>query len=153
MRGAIAVLVLVLLGGAARAENGLEKGYGSQVLLADGVAWTTILVGANYDAKPVWITGASLLVVGAPIVHALHGRSDNAGWSLAVRIGAPLTAGILCGALFPDDKDSFLKFPVPAGMLVGGILGYLTAVIVDSVVIAKDEPMPAARTFSIGGRF
>src|SRR5262245_54908960 len=79
---AIAVLALVLLGGGARADNGIDQGYGQQVLLADGVAWTTIVIGANYEVKPVWITGASLLLAGAPIVHLLHGRSDSAVWSL-----------------------------------------------------------------------
>jgi hypothetical protein len=78
-------------------------------------------------------------VLGGPIIHAVHGQGVRTGASLALRVGLPIALAVAgaklahhdCG---PDDDDC------DDGSLGGAILGFgvgiVTAMVVDSAVIA-----------------
>jgi peptidoglycan/LPS O-acetylase OafA/YrhL len=121
LRSRLLVLCIVLLGISARPAGaadwepnpyagapdswppgGQERWYGYQTLLADAASLTIGAVAfsrrntpnADRDFSPPQILGLVSLVtylLGSPGIHLLHGRTAEAGNSLALRIG--LTAG------------------------------------------------------------
>jgi hypothetical protein len=147
MRVAVVVLVLAITSSTARADDW----YGEQVLAVDSIGWGAILLGSQGEAVPLALGGATLILVGPPIVHAVHGSAARAGISLGMRLTGPVIGGLIGNVALPCGKSCWL----PAGILVGGFFGYVTAAAIDMAVVANetDDGMPAARMFSFGGSF
>jgi hypothetical protein len=147
MRVAVVVLVLAITSSSARADDW----YGEQVLAVDAIGWGAILLGSQGNAIPLALGGATLLLVGPPIVHGFHGSAARAGISLGMRLTGPVIGGLIGNVAWPCGKSCWF----PAGILVGGFFGYVTAAVIDMAVVANetDDGMPAARMFSIGSRF
>lgn len=85
----------LLMAGRADAEPA-RRWYGWQTLLADGAAWTLIVVytTARPDGPPgpgeAYLGPAiGLIAAGAPTVHALHGRPRMALVSVGLRLAVP----------------------------------------------------------------
>jgi hypothetical protein len=91
-----------------------------------------------------------LLVLGGPIVHAVHGNFARGGISLGMRVGGPVL-GALIGLSVDEKRYGWLS----VGLFLGGIVGSLAISAVDIALLAydKDEDPTAARVLSIGGRF
>jgi hypothetical protein len=113
--------------------------YGYQLMLADVASFG---LGIAAYSPGTLVAG----YLGAPIIiHAVHGRTELAGLSPLMRFFLPLL-GVGIGAQFKD-CNAYGDECELGGMLVGGSLGLLTALIVDwSLAWTKPEVAP-----SIGG--
>jgi hypothetical protein len=146
-----AVGVLALAPPAARAGIDDESWYGYQIAVADLVGWGLFIGGVSSSKKDeVVFAGFSTLLLGGPIIHAVHGNYLRGGISFGARVGAPVLGGVVGVAL---DKSS--KSWIPAGLFVGAFVGSLAASVVDIVLLAydKDEDPSAPRMLSFGGHF
>jgi hypothetical protein len=119
--------------------------YGDEILYTDGaiLLLTVPTIGVALLAYPL----------GGPIVHAIHGNWGRAAGSLALRIGLPILGGgiangIMCESrnssrssrtddYYYDDSSSYCAL---GAALVGGSLGILAAMAVDSAAIAWEVP-------------
>lgn len=83
-------------------------------------------------------------VLGGPLVHLSMGDSTKAMASLGMRLALPIAGGFIGGNLQDcSDGDSLCGV---AGVILGGLMGIGTALVVDWFVLAKktvyvDEPM------------
>lgn len=123
-----------------------RKWYGWQTLIVDGaVVVSSIALGA---ASTNGSAGSSLFlggyVLGGPIVHWANGEVGRGFGSLGLRLGAPVVGGMVGGLLGAvtvgsrdgnDDIDSIYGFL--AGAVLGVGAGAITAVAVDSAVLAR----------------
>jgi hypothetical protein len=109
--------------------------YRWQVVAADVVS---VVLAFSRSGTGIRLGGLTY-VLGGPIIHAVHGQGARMGVSLALRVGLPIAlaltgAGLAHHDCSPDDDDC------DNGSLGGGILGFgvgiVTAMVVDSVVIA-----------------
>ena len=110
--------------------------YRWQVIAADGVSLAFAFSG-NMNATSLGIAG---YVVGAPLIHVVHGEGGRGGTSLVLRVALPLV-GVYAGQALArrscsgDDLDcddgSF------GGAILGLGLGVLTAMVVDAALIAR----------------
>lgn len=105
--------------------------YGWQNLIADGAA----LVTAPFAP----LAGFGLYVTGGPVVHLAHGEGVHAAGSLGLRLGAPVVLGAGGYALGAASSREG-KEQESAGLLAlaGIVMGTVTAVIVDSAVLAYE---------------
>lgn len=144
----------------------LVQSYQLQTLAVDGIAAATLLAtAASANSRTAGSLGELALatyLLGAPVIHAIHGRPGRALGSAALRVGLPLiTAELLVaakGCSCDDDGDIGL-------ILLGGLGGALAASIIDTAFLAKgDDPprrwapmvAPTAQggmTLGVGGAF
>src|SRR5262245_38497416 len=145
MRGAIAITVAIAAAPSpAYAET---RWYGEQVLGTDALSWA--LLGAALKAEEAGpaIAGVATYVVGGPIVHLAHENFGRAGISLSMRTAAPIL-GAAIGSVIDRNPEHD-----PSGLVVGLLIGWVGAQIVDIAVIASDEvraPATAPHMISIG---
>ncbi len=144
---ATAALVAISVGPpAALADNRDGAWYGWQTMTVDAAAVGTIALGVKVGSTPLALSGVGGLVLGAPVLHAVHGNWGNAGLSLSSRVLLPL-AGFLLGDLVSNDRMG-ARF---AKVLAGGLLGASSALVLDYAVISFDDasPRPAARQWTL----
>ncbi len=115
-----------------------KKWYGWQTLIVDGaVIVTSIAVGASTDTGSaggtVYLLGYAL---GGPIVHWANGQVGMGFASLGLRVGAPVVAGVLGGALAAG-ASSGDGYAVVGGAAIGIVAGSIAAVVVDAAVLAR----------------
>jgi hypothetical protein len=116
--------------------------YGYETIAADATAGALTALSFQTNSGPASWGAIGVYVLGAPIVHAAHGRPLAALGSLGLRIGLPLlasavgaaTADCSSGRVVNDDDCHF--GPSIAGLAVGIVLG----AIIDSAAIAWDPP-------------
>lgn len=137
----------------ARAETETEW-YGYKIIGTDLGGAALLIVGAKGESLPVAAIGIATLAFGGPIVHVTHGNYGRAGASFGLRTGGVLIGAVI-GAGLTSKSDDTYGFSALAGMAAGGLIGFLTASIIDIAVIAREEKDLAAtpRMFSLGGRF
>jgi hypothetical protein len=117
--------------------------YGYQTLTLDGVALGVTAAGvAQKSTLPA--VGLVTYVVGAPIVHVVHGHGIKALADLGLRVGAPIggaLAGAIIGvAVLPRSADAFDGLAnMYYGFVVGGLLGIGSAVAVDAAFLARED--------------
>ena len=88
---ATAALVAISVGPpAALADNRDGAWYGWQTMTVDAAAVGTIALGVKVGSTPLALSGVGGLVLGAPVLHAMHGNWGNAGLSLSSRVLLPL---------------------------------------------------------------
>jgi hypothetical protein len=105
--------------------------YGWETLLADGISLVT---------API-IVGIGGYFLATPITHVAHGNPGRAFGSIAMRIALPLTLGLVGSGSSTRDEST--------GLVVGGLLGVATAIILDASVLAY-EPV-AKEKFIVPG--
>lgn len=158
MKTALATIVaLALLASAEPAlcqENAKPAGdrswYGYQTLLADGLAYATLISSiTNHDGAALGLAGLGIYVVASPVIHGVHNQYKNMWGSIALRLFVPMM-GFAIGqgtASCSDSEDrGFCKVMHGfAGMGVGMIL----ATVVDSALAwtspAAGQPVPPPR--------
>lgn len=156
-RAVMAMTGAVLLGlasapASARADD--DESPRQRVIIATDLTADTLMTASLFtDWDTLGIVGLVAHAIGGPVVHVRYGAWRDAGVSLGLRVGAPAGLGYLgCVAVGhagaePDDACI-------AGGAVGLALGIVAAQLIDWSVLAADEPAaPAARVFSLGGRF
>jgi hypothetical protein len=103
-----------------------RRWYGGQTLLADGLSVLTMPI----------VIGFGGYLLATPIIHVAHGRVGRAVGSLAMRVGFPFALAVV-GA----GGRSGGRGPSTEGVVVGGVLGMATAIVIDAAVLAY-EPAP-----------
>jgi hypothetical protein len=87
-------------------------------------------------------------VFGAPAVHLVHRRLDSAGISLGLRLALPALGGLaglgLAGGCSANATDCAKSSPVLA-IVVGAVVGSITASALDASTLAFEKPKPKAR--------
>jgi hypothetical protein len=119
--------------------------YGWQTLLADGASVAMFVGGAGAESGELALAGLGGLLLAAPIVHFSHRNVGRGFLSLGARVAFPIT-GAAIGAAAEDCSRSSgeLQVCTRVGMLLGGLVGVVTAVIVDASVLAHEpDPEPA----------
>jgi hypothetical protein len=154
-RSAAALAASLLITGLvlpARAETtegeppgGFGRWYGWQTLTTDGLAMGMTLGSFAYngDGNVVTLLGLGTFALGAPVVHAFHGRFQYAFGSLALRVGLPLLAlGVAssecsgeCGGLILLD---LILIP----------LAIIGPPVIDAGLFAWEKPEPVQRGLS-----
>lgn len=120
--------------------------YGWQTLITDGAA---LLAAPIAPAA-----GVGLYLVGAPLVHATHGRFGTAAGSFGLRLGAPLVGGVTGIVLWGLGSDCGFDGPELCGLgsvlygAVGAGLGVITAVTLDASLLAREPAPPQAKRTS-----
>jgi hypothetical protein len=117
-----------------------SRWYGWQTLLADGAA----IEGALAIS---WASGESTLgavaffagvyALGAPAVHLVNGNPGRAAGSFGLRLAAPTIGGLVGSSMGSCERFGGCSSQVY--MVSGVVLGYLSAVVVDATVIARER--------------
>jgi hypothetical protein len=140
--------------------------YGWQTLTSDGVSVGLLVAGLGSDghgaAAGLTVAGLSGFGLGAPIIHAAHGRWLIAGADLGMRVGSVLIAGIVgaeigtaagpssaqCGATAGTAPFATGGCPLQQlsttleGWTIGAFVGGGIASVIDAALFAHD-PVPA----------
>lgn len=117
-----------------------EVSYRWQLLLTDLLGAGLISAGAGLESSESVITGAVIGSVGAPIIHAAHGRPLTALASVGLRAGV-VGLGALGGYITAESANaSDVNVPIYIGMGVG----YFIAAIVDAAAFGAYTPDPPA---------
>jgi hypothetical protein len=145
----LVALLLALSASPARAGSGDGPWYGYQTLASDAVSWGLIIGGAKVDVWEISALGLGGVFLGAPVVHVMHDNRGRAAISFGMRAALPLF-GLGIGAALDKNNRSM----IPAGPIIGALLGSFAASIVDAAVLAnEDTPDATPRILSFGGRF
>lgn len=125
--------------------------YGWQTLTTDGAAVVLGALALASDSTSAQETLGTAAVgaygLGAPVVHATHGRFAYAGGSLAMRLGGPLAGGLVglvTGVFLPIPTESIGQRLV-VGMYGGAALGAVGASVIDAAVFARESPSRPAK--------
>jgi hypothetical protein len=102
--------------------------YGWQILICDGAAILTTPLLPPF--------GAAVYVLGGPIVHVAHLHGFSALGSLGLRVLAP-PAGFILGALAGSGCNG--EFCALGYGLIGGIVGLVGAIVIDTAVLARED--------------
>jgi hypothetical protein len=105
--------------------------YSGWILAADGTAIGMLTVAIKADDEGWAKLSLATYVLGAPLVHAFHGRGGYAGASLCLRVGLPFAGAMLMAA-----GSNAREGDVVYGAVIGGV----AAAALDAVFLAKGEP-------------
>ncbi len=145
------------------AETPQTSWYGWQTLISDGsaiglfsLAYLVDYAGKGATSRQGYADGANLLfatgfatyLVGAPVIHWVHGNGGKGWGSLGLRAGLPIggaIAGALIGAAACGSSSNSEEFvPCPAAFAgVGVLAGAVAAPILDAAVLAREPVTPA----------
>jgi hypothetical protein len=123
-----------------------QRWYGWQTLLVDAAALSLVIAGAVVaeDSRRTEEMGIGMIVggaigglIGPPIVHAAHGKWDNAGISGGLRLGG---AAVVFGSAAACSSERGRCGDGWAILAVIGFLGYPIAVLVDAANAHEDVP-------------
>ncbi|HUS29101.1 MAG TPA: hypothetical protein VMZ53_11340 [Kofleriaceae bacterium] len=131
--------------------------YRRDILIADGLAVGAIFLGPLGDNEELTGWGMVGYMFAAPVVHIAHGRGVTALQSLGLRAGLPLLGAYVGYNVGPDDAicvESVSGYDGPShsscggdgslvGMILGGMAGGVTAMVLDAKYLAKYEKRTA----------
>lgn len=133
------------------------KWYGYQTLIVDGASLGLVLGGAAMASHSSGSSGSSRsnsggdsggsvalaggigYLLGAPIVHWMHGRIGPGFGSLGLRVGLPLS-GLFWGAIIGSAADSRHDDGIGAGAAIGFVAGIGGAMLLDAALLAYEKP-------------
>lgn len=128
--------------------------YGWQTLTVDGASTALVGLGVAASGSPtasagLALTGVSGFALGAPIVHAAHGRWGVAAADLGLRAGAVALGGFVGAEVgreaAPASCNSVLLGCLGDtldGLAVGATVGAVAASVLDAALLAKYTPEP-----------
>lgn len=158
---ALAVLPLAT----ARAEEEPRRWYGWQTLLVDAAAVGVMFAAGQAESDPLMWIAFGAYAFGSPVLHVSHDNGGRAVTSGVLRVGLPLTFGLLADAACDEDDqagDFFGCLGEVGGAIAGGAL---LAMLVDYAVLAYEpERAPPVRvavtprpdgglSFALAGQF
>lgn len=123
-------------------------------------ATAVALIAASGKNSTVTVLGLSTYVLGAPILHGVHGRGGSAVASIGLRVGIPIVTGMVGSALLSssDHEEGAI-----AGAVLGGLAGMIAASTIDIAVLSKGDERPrvmpsvaptsGGMTFGLAGAF
>lgn len=117
-----------------------RRWYGYQTMLADWPALALVIAGVESEQTAATVAGASLWVVGGPLIHVAHGNLGRGLLSLSLRVGGPALGAVSLGwSCIPAHGTA----PIcPIALELGVVLGAMTAHVLDVTLFAWDEPKP-----------
>jgi hypothetical protein len=136
-------------------------------LALEGGALAIALSDKPHDKTPATVlalTGLSVYLFGPMALHLSRGNPGNAGWSVALRVGAPLVMGgsfalvsaASCQDSPPSDDSDWFQCDCACGNVIWGILGagvgILSAMVIDAAAIAR-EPATRHQAFYLAPTF
>lgn len=110
--------------------------YRAPLLLVDLLGAGLIGLGAGLDSPEAAVTGASVGMLGAPVVHAIHRRPLTALASFGLRAGI-VGLGALGG--YATGESAHVR-DVDVAIYVGMGVGYFIAAIVDAAALGSYQP-------------
>jgi hypothetical protein len=122
--------------------------YGWQTLAVDaGSVGIGLVGGAAGRGDAGAVAALTGYVLGAPIVHAVHGRTDAAVGDFALRLGAALAGGAIGYGVgvasfhgcAPDAWFCGRDWSGMEGAVLGGLGGAVTAVILDASLLGRER--------------
>jgi hypothetical protein len=125
-----------------------ETWYGYQTLIVDGASLGLVLGGAAMAGHPgggdsggsVAVAGGIGYLLGAPVVHWMHGRIGPGLGSLGLRVGLPL-AGMFWGAIIgAAANDRHGEVFSSTGLGIGFVAGVAGAMLLDTTLLAYEKP-------------
>lgn len=130
----------------------VDVSYRSHILLADGAAVAMLLAAGASGSEGLGNAALATGALGGPLVHLAHGNPGRALGSLALRTG--LTYGGLalgaasCTQGAHDGEGGEEGWECLGSALVGGMVGYGAAAIIDATVLGhqtrRARPLPVA---------
>lgn len=118
-----------------------SRWYGWQTLLVDGAAIALAVASPNTPAAGYGAFGVYAL--GGPLVHVMHGRAGIGAADLGVRVGGPFVLGLAGMGLELATTDpsscSGFCFRGLAGFAIGAFIGYVSAIVIDAAVFAREQ--------------
>ena len=134
---------------AQEAEAGPKLGehwYGYQTVVADCAGAILLLTGLASGSGAVAWLGYGTYALAPPVIHFAHGRVGIGFADLGLRLGAPVIVGVggaLIGATGASGSSgSSSTNGAAAGLVLGVLLGYGTAVTIDAAVFAYEKVPP-----------
>lgn len=125
----------------------VDVSYRSHILLADGAAVAMLLAAGASGSEGLGNAALATGALGGPLVHLAHGNPGRALGSLALRTGLTY-GGLALGAASCTPNDEALDFDCLGSALVGGMVGYGAAAIIDATVLGhqtrRARPLPVA---------
>jgi hypothetical protein len=122
--------------------------YGGPMVAVDVASFGLLIaadaLGDSDASGALAVVGVTGFALFAPIDHAARGHGKRTWGSLALRVGLPL-AGVLAAAVTCKSNGSGSNCDDSVG--TGAIFGAFTAVVLDDILLAYDEP-PVARATS-----
>jgi len=123
--------------------------YGSVIAVTDLAAIVTASVAGGAQSGQGAIVGAGIYLLGGPLVHLAHGRPSRAVGSFALRLflpaGGGLVGGLVASAAQSGCHGEMCGLGILAGLVLGGGLGALSAMIVDAAYLGHDVVPPPQR--------
>lgn len=110
-----------------------SRWYGWQTLIVDGSA---IVVGVASQQPIVFLAGYAL---GGPIVHWAHGNVGTGFVSLGLRVLVPVATTFVGYSIDAASCKPDAWFCGLGGAALGALVGYVGAVTVDSVALARED--------------
>jgi hypothetical protein len=132
-----------------------EPPYRDELATADASALAIAVFGRATDDPTLRRMAAVPLLLGAPVVHGLHGHLGRAAASLALRaapIGFAAAALPTCDAVDPGESG-MPRVRCLLGVLAVASLALAAGVAVDYAVLAAGTPDDAPFVVRIGGSF
>ncbi len=120
------------------AESAPRTWYGYQGLFADGGAIAGGIATGGTLFVPAYL-------LGAPVVHAIHGRTRRGLLDLGLRLGMPLAGAIVLGGseyLVTRNRG----VPLRTFSLIGAAGGAVAAMALDATVLAWDDPSASKKS-------
>jgi hypothetical protein len=136
----------------ADAPAAYSESYRRATLATDGLALGLLTAGVMFTARgegnladTFVVLGASIYVVGAPVVHVTKSGNRRAAASIAMRVGLPLV-GVVIGDALPRDCGATgdCQGP-PLAVYVGLGIGIVSAAALDTLVLAKGDTRRSQR--------
>jgi hypothetical protein len=170
----VAALVVVLGVTAAAPEARADESsqgdwWGWQTLIVDGVSLSIGIVGSVNNKSGISAIGGLGMLLGAPIVDFVHGKTSKGLISLGMRLGADVMDFVGLVMVLSDAfcdancSTSNSNGTLGAGLIIGGLALYVGAVVYDAVVDARYaprvqpvvtvSPQTGATFFGLAGRF
>ena len=125
--------------------------YRAETIAVDATSVAAITVGVAADTNlALPAAGIVGITVGSPVVHAVRGRWDRAGGSLALRLGAATLGGLVGANVVDADHCSSQELSdrhaCNAKATAGGILaGLVVASVIDATFMTNE---PAKREWA-----
>jgi hypothetical protein len=116
------------------------ESYRAEILAVDAASLVLALSGNEMGIKVAGLT----YLLGGPIIHGAHGGGGRAGASLVMRVGMPLLGALAGAALTQHDcsADDECDDEFPVGPIFGFGLGILSAMILDTALLAGPREAP-----------
>jgi len=147
--GVLVAVVVAVASGTAQAD-----GYRGPVAVSDLIGGAAFAGGVELgtDSGPglaLAVGGATVALLGAPILHGANGNPGRMAASILLRVSLPPLGAYVGYLLSPQDKVKFRH----GGGIIGFMAGYALVSVIDIAMATTSDDATSARVLSLGGSF